>query len=46
MGKWSLVQTPADYLHSSADFYITGENKNYPVTNYQQLNDMAFINNV
>jgi len=44
-GKWQLAQTPIEYLHSSAAFYITGENKNYPVTSYQELNDIAFINN-
>ncbi|MBK7882992.1 MAG: hypothetical protein IPJ81_03645 [Chitinophagaceae bacterium] len=42
-GKWQLVPTPVDYLHSSAAFYITGENKYYPVTNYQELSDIAFI---
>ena len=39
-GKWALVENPADYIHSSAGFYITGVQGVYPVTNYMQLNEI------
>ena len=39
-GKWNLVNNPADYLHSSARFYICGEDGNYKVTNYAELFDI------
>ena len=39
-GKWNLVESPVDYLHSSAKFYITGEQGIYPLTNYMELEDI------
>ena len=38
-GKWGLSMTPADYAHRSARFYVTGEQINYKVFNYFELND-------
>lgn len=39
-GKWDLAQAPIDYKHSSAKFYITGEQSLYHVTNYCELADI------
>ncbi len=39
-GKWDLAQAPIDYEHSSAKFYITGEQSLYHVTNYCELADI------
>ena len=39
-GKWSLCSSPVDYVHSSAKFYLTGEQGIYEVTGYAQLNDI------
>jgi REP element-mobilizing transposase RayT len=39
-GKWNLANSPADYEHSSARFYITGEHASYAVTNYMELADI------
>ena len=33
-GKWNLSNSPVNYLHSSAKFYLTGEQGIYPVTSY------------
>lgn len=33
-GKWNLCNSPVDYKHSSAKFYLTGEQGVYPVTSY------------
>lgn len=33
-GKWNLCSNPIDYKHSSAKYYITGEQGVYVVTNY------------
>jgi hypothetical protein len=30
-GKWNLVSSPVDYVHSSAKFYFTGEQGVYEV---------------
>ena len=38
-GKWNLAESPVDYLHSSAKFYITGEQGIYSVTNFMELSD-------
>lgn len=35
--RWQLVKSPADYLHSSAKFYYTGEQGIYPVTHYDAM---------
>jgi hypothetical protein len=39
-GRWNLVNDPADYIHSSAKYYFTGEQGMYPVTHFLQLNDI------
>ena len=39
-GKWKLVENPVDYIHSSAKYYITGEQGIYRVTNYMELEDI------
>lgn len=39
-GKWNLVPAPVDYEHSSAKFYITGEQGIYAVLNYCELADI------
>ena len=31
-GVWNLVQNPVDYVHSSAKFYLTGEQGIYLIT--------------
>ena len=39
-GTWDLAVSPIDYKHSSAKFYLTGENGEYAVTNYKELMDV------
>lgn len=39
-GKWNLAASPSDYPHSSALFYITGEQGIYPVTGYTFMEDI------
>ncbi len=39
-GKWSLAIEPAMYRHSSAKYYLTGVQGEYPVTNYTDLEDI------
>jgi REP element-mobilizing transposase RayT len=39
-GKWMLAENPFDYEHSSARFYISGEQGIYPVTNFGMLDDI------
>ena len=39
-GKWNLVDEPSKYIHSSAKFYLTGEQGVYPVTSYMELDDI------
>ena len=41
-GKWNLCESPVDYLHSSAKFYLTGEQGFYPVTNIMEMQDLYF----
>ncbi len=36
-GKWRLVEDPADYLHSSAGYYMRGEQGIFPVVDYQEI---------
>lgn len=36
-GEWNLAKSPEDYLHSSAKYYVTGEQGVYEVTNYALL---------
>ena len=40
VGKWQLAVNAIEYSHSSAKFYITGEQGIYPVLNYRELDDM------
>jgi REP element-mobilizing transposase RayT len=39
-GKWNLVAGPVDYKHSSAKYYIIGEQGIYEVLNYCELADI------
>ena len=39
-GKWQLVTDPTEYLHSSAKYYITGQQGVYPVKHYLELEDI------
>ena len=39
-GKWLLATIPIDYRYSSAKFYITGIQREYPVLNFKNLHDM------
>jgi REP element-mobilizing transposase RayT len=39
-GKWNLAGAPVDYEHSSAKYYITGEQGIYEVLNYCELADI------
>ncbi|MBS1598813.1 MAG: hypothetical protein JST75_11370 [Bacteroidetes bacterium] len=43
-GKWNLVESPVEYAHSSAKFYITGEQGIYHVKNYMELDDIDLTN--
>jgi REP element-mobilizing transposase RayT len=40
--KWALAKSPIDYPHSSAGYYYNGIG-NYPITHYQKMEDIAFI---
>jgi REP element-mobilizing transposase RayT len=39
-GKWSPVQQPQDYLHSSARYYLSGQQGIYEVLNYMELENI------
>jgi hypothetical protein len=39
-GENKIVELPEHYVHSSAKFYITGEQGVYPVTSYTELDDI------
>lgn len=39
-GKWQLANEPEEYAHSSAKYYITGEQGIYPVTDYAPYYDV------
>ena len=41
--KWALSNSPVEYPHSSARFYITGEQGIYPITNSMEMEDVEFI---
>lgn len=43
-GKWQLSVNAIEYVHSSARFYICGEQGIYPVMNYKELNDIDLNN--
>ncbi|MDP4262871.1 MAG: hypothetical protein Q8941_10095 [Bacteroidota bacterium] len=36
-GKWKLADSPAQYWHSSASFYMFGKTGSYPVKDYREL---------
>jgi REP element-mobilizing transposase RayT len=40
IGKWMLAKNPFEYEHSSARFYICGEQGKYPVTNFGEVDDI------
>ena len=44
-GTWDLAVSPADYPHSSARFYICGEQASYPVINAGELEDIDLTKN-
>ena len=39
-GKWMLAENPFAYEHSSAQFYIGGEQGKSRVTNFGELDDI------
>lgn len=39
-GVWNLAASPIDYAHSSARFYLLGEEGAYPVTHFGLLEDI------
>lgn len=41
-GKWNLCNTPVEYPHSSARYYLSGEHASYPVTNIMEMEDISF----
>jgi hypothetical protein len=41
-GKWQLAINAIEYPHSSAKFYLTGEQGLYAVLNFRELNDLDF----
>ena len=45
-GVWNLVMNPADYQHSSAKFYMTGEQGVYPVLHCGELEDIDLTREV
>ena len=40
--KWNLCNSPVEYKHSSAKFYIAGEQGIYLVTNFMEMEDVEF----
>ena len=40
VGKWKLVDSPEEYVHASAKFYILNEQGCYPVTSFTDLEDV------
>jgi REP element-mobilizing transposase RayT len=41
-GKWDLCTSPIAYEHSSAKFYLAGEQGKYEVTNVSEMQDVEF----
>ena len=41
-GKWNLCAKSEDYKHSSAKFYLTGDDGFYKVVNIAEMNDKVF----
>ena len=42
-GKWNLMPDVTEYKHSSARFYLCGEQGVYPVMNYLELEDIDLM---
>lgn len=42
--KWDLCSNPGEYPHSSAKYYLTGEQGVYPVTSVMKMEDVDFLN--
>jgi REP element-mobilizing transposase RayT len=42
-GKWNLANSPIEYGHSSAKYYLTGLQGDYKVTNFNEMNDLSLI---
>ena len=40
--KWALCDNPFEYMHSSAKFYLTGEQGVYHLTNFMEIDDVSF----
>jgi REP element-mobilizing transposase RayT len=40
--KWALCINPLEYKHSSAKYYITGEQGFYAITNFMEMEDITF----
>jgi len=36
-GKWMLCQSPIDYEHSSARYYVSGNHAGYQVTDVEEI---------
>ena len=45
VGKWQLAANAIAYLHSSAKYYLTGEQGVYAVTNFMEMLDVGFDDN-
>ena len=39
-GKWQLAANSIEYIHSSAKFYLSGQQGIYPVLNFRELDDI------
>jgi hypothetical protein len=39
-GKWNLANNIVEYVHSSAKYYLTGEQGIYAVTHYKDIEAM------
>jgi hypothetical protein len=39
-GVWNLAEDECEYKHSSAKFYVTGEQGEYVVSSYTELEDI------
>ena len=44
-GKWQLAVSAVEYIHSSAKYYLTGEQGIYAVTNFMEMEDVDFNKN-
>lgn len=43
-GKWDLCVSAAEYVHSSARYYLSGEQGVYEVTNIMEMEDVVLVN--